>query len=371
MTLETTASRLNKHPQAAREATAMSAPVWSCNEWDPLEEVIVGNVLNARYPHPDPSTHLSEYAGKAIHEIPSGPFPQAAIDETAEDLSALCDALTELGIVVKRPDTWPHSKEFSTIHWSTTGYYNYCPRDIFLVIGDQIIETPNTIRGRAQESYSYRRILLDYLQAGARWYSAPKPMLLDSLFDVDHSYPIPKNDEPVFDAANILRLGRDIVYLISATGNDLGAKWLQIALGSDFRVHLCRINYFGSHIDSSLIALRPGLLLANPERVRREMLPPVFDKWQVIYSPPLVGADRFAGEYLKKCIGSRWIGMNLFSIRPDLVAVDKDELPLIRLLEAHGVETLPLRLRHSRMLGGGFHCVTLDTKRRGAMESYS
>jgi hypothetical protein len=27
--------------------------VWSCNEWDPLEEVIVGNPLRARFPAPD------------------------------------------------------------------------------------------------------------------------------------------------------------------------------------------------------------------------------------------------------------------------------------------------------------------------------
>lgn len=365
MTLKTTA-----RPQAAQATTALNTPVWSCNEWDPLEEVIVGNVLNARFPHPDASTHLSEYAGKALDEIPSGPFPQAVIDETAEDLNELCNAMTDLGIVVKRPDTWPHAREFSTIHWSTTGFYNYCPRDILLVIGDQIIETPNAIRGRSQESHSYRKILLEYLLAGARWYSAPKPMLLDSLFDVDHTYPVPKNDEPIFDAANILRFGRDILYLISATGNDLGAKWLQIALGSNFHVHPCKINYLGSHIDTSVVALRPGLLLCNPERVRKEMLPSIFDKWQVIYSPPLVGTDRFDGEYLRKSIGSSWIDMNLFSIRPDLVAVDKDQLPLIRLLEAHGVEALPLKLRHSRMLAGGFHCVTLDTKRRGTMESY-
>ena len=24
--------------------------VWSCNEWDPLEEVIIGTATNARYP---------------------------------------------------------------------------------------------------------------------------------------------------------------------------------------------------------------------------------------------------------------------------------------------------------------------------------
>ena len=78
-----------------------------------------------------------------------------------------------------------------------------------LVMGDQIIETPNVIRGRSQETYSYRGMLLDYMKSGAKWISAPKPMLLDSLFDIDFEKPMPRNDEPAFDAANILAPGKE------------------------------------------------------------------------------------------------------------------------------------------------------------------
>ena len=96
------------------------------------------------------------------------------------------------------------------------------------MIGDQIIETPNVIRSRAQETFSYRTLLIDYMKSGARWYSAPKPMLLDSLFEgVDLEKPTPRNDEPAFDAANVLRFGQDLIYLVSATGNEMGGHWLQ------------------------------------------------------------------------------------------------------------------------------------------------
>lgn len=362
--------RFDRVAPSSNAEPRIGSAVWSCNEWDPLVEVIVGNPFKARYPNRDMSTHIAEYAGRPFDQIPTGQFPQRVIDEAEEDLSDLVKCLEELDIVVKRPETWPHEKEFSTQFWSTKGYYNYCPRDIMLVIGDQIVETPNIIRGRSQETYSYRKILLDYLRAGARWYSAPKPMLQDSLFEVDHDYPVPKNDEPVFDAANVLRFGRDILYLISSTGNELGAQWLQTILGSELKVHLCKINYCGSHIDTSVVALRPGLLLCNPEWVTKEMLPPIFHNWKIIYSPPMVGADRFDKDYLSRCIGSSWIDMNLFSINPELVVVDRDQLPLIKLLEGNGVNALPLKLRHSRMMGGGFHCTTLDTKREGRMESY-
>jgi hypothetical protein len=199
-------------PAGTPTASPQGCKVWSCNEWDPLEEVVVGNPFNARFPHPDKSTQVAEYPDRSLEEIPCGPFPQKIIEE----------------------------KRLSTIHWETEGYYNYCPRDIMLVIGNQIIETPNVIRGRSQETFSYRNLLLDYMRSGAKWISAPKPMLLDSLFDVDLTKPTPRNEEPAFDAANILRFGYDLIYLVSATGNELGSQWLQSILGDKFRSSVIR-----------------------------------------------------------------------------------------------------------------------------------
>ena len=51
----------------------------------------------------------------------------------------------------------------------------------------------------------------DVQLSGAKWYSAPKPVLLDSLFEVDLDRPLPRNDEPAFDAANVIgREGRGL-----------------------------------------------------------------------------------------------------------------------------------------------------------------
>jgi N-dimethylarginine dimethylaminohydrolase len=344
--------------------------VWSCNEWDPLEEVIVGNPLRARFPTADPSTQITEYPDRSLDKIPQGPFPQWIIDETEEDLNTFVEALQQADVTVKRPETWAHEDKFSSIHWESEGYYNYCPRDIMLVIGDQIIETPNVMRSRSQESFSYRSMMVDYLKSGAKWYSAPKPMLLDSLFDVDMSKPTPRNDEPVFDAANVLRLGQDLLSLVSGTGNELGGQWLQTILGDDFRVHFLKDVYYGSHIDSTFVALRPGLVLCNPARINESTLPKIFKQWEVIYSPPMENTDNFDADYLSKSIGSKWIDMNLFSINPNLVVVDRDQTALIKLLEKQGLDVIRLKLRHSKMLGGGYHCVTLDTRRRGTMQRY-
>ncbi|MEM9027563.1 MAG: inosamine-phosphate amidinotransferase 1 [Pseudomonadota bacterium] len=344
--------------------------VWSWNEWDELEEVIVGNPLKARFPYPDRSTQVAEYPDRSLDEIPTGPFPQQIIEEADEDLHTFCEALTKLGVTVKRPETWPHEKKFSTVHWETEGYYNYCPRDLMLVMGDQIIETPCVIRGRSQETYSYRKLLMEYMKDGARWWSAPRPMLLDSLFDVDLSKPVPRDDEPAFDAANILRFGHDLIYLVSATGNEMGGKWLESMLGPEFRIHYLKDVYYGSHIDSTFVALRPGLILANPARVNEDTMPEILKQWKVIYSPPMQNTGRYSADYVSKCIGSDWIDMNAFSVSPNLVVVDADQTDLIKMIEKEGVDVLPIKLRHSRMMGGGFHCITLDIRRKGKLERY-
>src|SRR5438270_1320412 len=98
----------NKYSHPAVGGTGHMSKVWSCNEWDQLEEVIVGNPLNARFPTADRSTQLAEFHDRSLAEIPRGPFPQRIIEETEEDLNGFVRILQGLDITVKRPQTWPH-----------------------------------------------------------------------------------------------------------------------------------------------------------------------------------------------------------------------------------------------------------------------
>ena len=59
------------HSHSGTSGQNSMSGVWSCNEWDQLEEVIVGNPLNARYPTPDRSTQLAEFPDRSLAEIPS------------------------------------------------------------------------------------------------------------------------------------------------------------------------------------------------------------------------------------------------------------------------------------------------------------
>jgi scyllo-inosamine-4-phosphate amidinotransferase 1 len=320
------------------------------NEWDPLEEVIVGIAAGARVPPPDRSLRAVE---PALAAEPAGAFPEQVVEESERALSELTAALASIGTRVRRPDP------------VSTGLYHYCPRDVLLTVGDTVIEAPMVLRCRAAEATAYRHLMREYLASGARWIAAPRPALADDMYDPDDPDDPLGDEEPAFDAANVLRVGRDIVYLVSGGGNGFGARWLQAALGPEYRVEAVRGLYPGTHIDTTIAVLRPGLVLLNPERVTDVNLPSVFKGWDRLWCPEPVARGPVGG-----LAASRWIAMNLLMVSPELAIVDPTEIDLIRLLASHRIEALPLRLPYARTLGGGFHCVTLDVRRQGALEDY-
>ena len=98
--------------------------------------------------------------------------------------------------------------------------------------------------------------------------------------------------------------------------------------------------------------------MLNASRVTPNNCPKVFDGWDKIWVEDVVPQSFFQYPY-----ASKWIALNVLSIDPETVIVDADQTALITRLERRGFTVIPHRLRHSRTLGGGFHCVTLDTWR--------
>ena len=57
------------------------------------------------------------------------------------------------------------------------------PRDILLVVGEEIIEAPMCWRSRFFEYRAYRNLMKEYFHAGAMWTTAPKGLMSDELYD--------------------------------------------------------------------------------------------------------------------------------------------------------------------------------------------
>ena len=333
--------------------------IYSSNEWDTLREVFVGNIENPNNPMKGKDLHCINYADKDnIDYVKEGYYPKQVIEETKEDLEELVSTLKSFRVSVKRPTTQDNSKPFlSNGEWMSDGYYNYCPRDSVVVIGDTIIESPMALRSRYFETFSFRDEFIDYMKKGTRWVSAPKPMLRDELYDrSDLSQLTLKEIEPIFDAANILRCNNDILYLVSNTGNKLGSQWLQNFLGNKYRVHILENMYSYSHLDSTMALLREGLCLLNPDRVNEDNMPELLKSWDKIWCPEMVDIGYY-GDYNHASV---WVGINLLSLNENLVICDENQTELHKELYKHNIEVIPMKLRHSRTLGGSFHCVTLD-----------
>tara|TARA_B100002019_G_scaffold88061_2_gene76272 strand:- start:533 stop:1531 length:999 start_codon:yes stop_codon:yes gene_type:complete len=325
----------------------------SNNGWDPLKSIIVGDASGARIPPLSRSMRNFMFANLEFHQIRELCAPWVystkVIDESQEDLEILADTLTKESITVYRPE----KKNY--------GWMNYCPRDIFLVLDDIILETPNVMSIREYESLAYRHILN---KLDGRWLKAPVPQYLEESFDFsDLSVPTLMNAEIMFDAPNVVRMGKTLLYQISNSGNLKGLKWLQQSF-PEYRIHPAS-QYSGAHFDSTVVPLRPGLVLLNGLRCTENNYPLIFKNWDKIFFTDIVSTDTDDNG-----ISSNSIGLNLLSLNENTVIVDKNQKPLIKILKQHGINSIPLELRHARTLGGGFHCVTLDLHREGKLEQY-
>jgi glycine amidinotransferase/scyllo-inosamine-4-phosphate amidinotransferase 1 len=167
---------------------------------------------------------------------------------------------------------------------------------------------------------------------------------------------MPRDRGMVLDAANVCRLGDSMLFLESASGNRLAYEWLCDQFPG-VNIELCNF-YAGVHIDSTIVPLREGLVMLNASRVTEATCPQVFKTWEKIWVNEVVAQGFYEYPY-----ASKWIAMNMLVVDPHTVIVDRHQVGLINMLERHKFTVIPLELRHSRTLGGGFHCVTLDLLR--------
>ena len=302
----------------------------SCNEWDPLEAIVVGEASMANWPVNDP-VFAREMAQSTWKDTPppAGPVAQHIVDQANRELDTLCETLLNYGATVYRPTPRDHITH--------NGMYNYCPRDRLLVAGNTIVDVNMMYPCRNQEISNYYRLLAN-----------AKNILT-----------MPRNQDMVLDAANICRLGDTWLFLESASGNMKAHEWLQQKF-RNIKIELCNF-YAGVHIDSTITPLREGLVMLNASRVNPQNCPRAFDHWEKIWvtDDMIVPQDFYQYPY-----ASKWIAMNMLVLDPETVIIDAAQTQLIKVLKSKGIDSIALTLSHSRTLGGGFHCVTLDTRRK-------
>ena len=150
----------------------------SHNEWDQLKEIIVGSAkgtkatLTWKNILPPEEKTLEQAALLADKACPKWFF-----DEVEEDLDGLANTLKDLGVVVYRPSSYDYTKFHSTPFWMSTSNNCYNTRDLNLVVGNSVIESPSYLESRYYETSCLYSIWYKYFKSGFKWIAAPKPLL--------------------------------------------------------------------------------------------------------------------------------------------------------------------------------------------------
>ena len=377
----------------------------SYDDWSPLKEVIVGSAENYLSHQRELSFDLFFYDQLADDEnnfdkmyyprvsrldpsTSSTPVRQKIrqryVEELIEDVEELADTLSKLSVTVHRPMRMKTDQQIRTLGWEAAAIPPLNIRDNALILGDEIIETPPQVRARYHENQFLAAVFGSYFRDGARWTVMPRPLMTDFSFDVSYAMGSPGGPaefiqspqaspydvgfEMMFDGAQCLRLGGDIMVNIATKNHELAVDWLERHLEGRFRLHRV-YGLADNHIDSKVIALRPGLLLVRNRSVA-EHLPASMQKWDMLIAPE-PSINNFPkyddGELI---LTSRYIDLNVLSVSPETVLVNEACSELMRMLEAAGFNVVPTRHRHRRLFGGGFHCFTLDTVRAGSVRDF-
>ena len=300
------------------------------------------------------------------------------IDQRNIELDNLANILSSNGITVYRPDALDKIVPFTTPSFRSELSSASNVRDLTLVYGNKLIETPTFVRNRYYEN----TLLYDvYNRAwdqgrGGQWIKAPHTKLTEDTIDLGHwgdgrDYDnIPANYVMAIDGAQFLRIGRDVIVNINSYNQYLGFEWIKSFFpDTDFHV----LHVADNHIDGCLICLRPGVFMVNPLYPNmRELLPEKFRNWTYLYPKDLTDNIDVSGmtDIDLRLASSRGMDVNVLSIDENTVVSNKRAVGVNDLLDKNGFDIIEVQLEHGEIFAGGIHCSTLDLVRDDEYKYY-
>ena len=260
----------------------MAKIVNSWNDWDPLKRVIVGLCDNSVIPPEEPATSEKVPVDSEMRGM-WGLRPLRTVEVGNACLENLVKALEERGVVVDRPTPLQWNQAIGTPDFRNDSMMTCMPpRDILLTMGNEIMASANSFRCRYFEYLAYWPLMKQYFDEDPDflWTQAPRPRLTDASYK--HNYYDEKitleerlvrtankdfvttEVEPMWDAADVMRMGKDLFIQHGLTTNRTAMDWFQ-RYYPEHRVHA--VNFPGDpypiHIDATFVPLRPGAQAAR------------------------------------------------------------------------------------------------------------
>lgn len=367
----------------------------SHNDWDPLEETMLGFPDNACIPPDEPAYQAKIRASyRPIYE--PGPRTDESIRKAKIQFDNFARVLEfQCNVKVRRPEILDYRENVKTPFWEVPNQNGAeCPRDTLLVLGNEIIEAPMSWRGRFFEFMSYRKLLNQLMEEDPDmlWTMAPKPTMADSMYDFDYPWDteseerkkaifdfryVTNETEPIFDAADVLRLGKDLIVQHNFNTNRKGIEWLRRHTKSrGYRVH--EIHFPGEtipcHTDAILVHVAPPtnerkgkLIMCTDRKIPEAEMNKIFrgSNFEVVDAPP-----PNSRKMPVLCQSSAWLSINILFVAPDRCIIEETEIPTINFLESLGIKCVRVPYRDAYEFGGGVHCATGDIRRRGECLDY-
>ena len=357
----------------------------SWNDFDSLRHVIVGRADFTCIPPTEPATEAKIPEDSDMRGL-WGPRPLHTVEAANRQLDTLTQALEAKGIRVDRPTPIQWNQAVTTPDFMTGTMFGCMPpRDVLLTVGKEILSAPMSFRCRYWEYLAYHDLMQRYFDEDPefRWEQAPRPRLTPDAYQAGYFDEITLEErlrrtaaldfvttehEPLFDAADVLRIGKDLFCQHGLTTNRRGMEWLKRHY-PDHRVHA--VNFPGDpypiHIDATFVPLRPGLVMNNPKRPLPAEQRKIFEAndWEIIDAaqpandkpPPL-------------CYSSVWLSMNVLVVNHQTVIVEASEVHQMDQLDKLQFDVIPMPFRDAYPFGGGLHCATADVFREGKCEDY-
>lgn len=314
---------------------------------------------------------------------PNQPFPPEIIREAATELENFASILKREGVNVHRP---------KIVDWKKSGgYTGAMPRDGLLTVGNHIIEACFAWQCRHQEiDLAFADILREIgADSDVKVIRAPKPPSPDTIYE-DHIHGhadgytnghsnshkngvgdrgpqwAVNNLRPAFDAADFMRFGKVLIGQLSTVTNRKGVEYLQQAVPQGYSVEILAVeDPHAMHIDATILPLRAGLLIYNPDRTSEEALRKhdVLRDWELRAYPFPVHHRADAPLFMT----SAWLVLNVLSIDERRVVVEAYDTEFAEWLRTLGMEPILCPFRHVNSIGGSFHCATVDLVRNDGL----
>ena len=341
--------------------------VWT--NWDPLEEVIVGDC----YAPGDLDWCIS---------LELRPVFNNMLLETKQDLDNLAALLKDLGAIVHRPRLYHYQQPINLSSFSVDiPMAPIVPRDQYLVYGNTIYQTFTSMIDRFFDGRSYYDIFKTLFENGSNWISQPMPNLwpmTDSKKWMDNYSNLGRMvyhrlyaKHLLWHTATMFKCGEHLITNTQGPGSQSGLAWMQRNLPANTIVsaNSDALQNWG-HIDHGFFMTDDDTVFC----VDRSFVPEVLQNKTIheikSYFPP-EKKQRIVQNFehlLDESKGYEQVvsfNTNVLVVDPHNVIFSDHHAVLFDHLMSLGVRCHVAPLRHRAFWAAGIHCVTLDIKRRG------